>query len=428
MTGRIDVERVLDAFLAPEADQLPDRVLEASLSDVARTPQRRAVRVPWRFFPMTGFARAAIAALVVVVTGGSLYLFTRSTNVGPQSTPTPSPTAGLPVPPLNAKFTSPLYGYSVRYPDGWSVTPAAHRWTSDEEILWGSEALDDLHGSDVRFVAASRPLHGMAAQDWIDQTSGTAPVCVGSSPLPATLPVGGEVGTVTLNGCKAAGGGIAPGGLVYDVLVVSGDSGYDLTVDGAVDAGYVEAILATVTFPAPVDTTGWTPFVSDRLGISLKFPPGWNVTPATEPWIWQKADPGPTEAGTDRAVGPQNQGFVVASQRLPIGMTEDAWWADYLSADTTGLPAGCFPATRPEYEPVEIAGHAGFLHGGTQGCNFTEAIVIVDRRAYQLTAYANVSVPSGGIFDRTTFDAWLATVTFDAAAADDSPASTPGAN
>jgi len=72
MTGRIDVERILDAYLAPEADRLPDRVIEASLSEIARTPQRRALRVPWRFTPMHGFARAAIAAVVVAVVGGSL--------------------------------------------------------------------------------------------------------------------------------------------------------------------------------------------------------------------------------------------------------------------------------------------------------------------------------------------------------------------
>ena len=52
MNGTVDTERILDAFLAPEADRLPDRVIDAALADIARTPQRRALRVPWRFHYM----------------------------------------------------------------------------------------------------------------------------------------------------------------------------------------------------------------------------------------------------------------------------------------------------------------------------------------------------------------------------------------
>jgi hypothetical protein len=53
---------------------------------------------------------------------------------------------------------------------------------------------------------------------------------------------------VTLNGCKAAPDGIASGGVIYDILVVVENRGYDFTVDGIVDAAYVQALLATVTF------------------------------------------------------------------------------------------------------------------------------------------------------------------------------------
>ena len=176
----------------------------------------------------------------------------------------------------------------------------------------------------------------------------------------------------------------------------------------------------------PVDTSAWTPFVSDRHGITVKFPPSWRVVAATQPWIWQEVDPGPSDAATDRALGPENQAFVVASQRLPDGMTEEDWWTDYLSADTTGMPAGCFPATRAGYAQVDVAGRAGFRHGGQQACNFTEVVVIADGRAYQLTAYANVSVPSRGIFDPAVFDAWLSTIEFSPATADDSPVASPG--
>ena len=59
--------------------------------------------------------------------------------------------------------------------------------------------------------------------------------------------VGTAIGTVTLNGCAALGG-ITTGGVVYDVLVVVENRGYDFTVDGIVDAAYVQALLTTVTF------------------------------------------------------------------------------------------------------------------------------------------------------------------------------------
>ncbi len=69
MTGHIDAERMLDAFLAPEHDQLPDRVVDAALTEIARTPQRRALRVPWRFPLMPQLLRYAVVAVVAVAIG-----------------------------------------------------------------------------------------------------------------------------------------------------------------------------------------------------------------------------------------------------------------------------------------------------------------------------------------------------------------------
>jgi len=101
----------------------------------------------------------------------------------------------------------------------------------------------------VRLSAASQALaDGQTAESWRSGYIGAEPTCDGISRLPAEVDVGGQTGTVTLNGCLAAGGGIAPGGVVYDVIVVVDGRGYDFTVDGIVDAAYVQALLATVTF------------------------------------------------------------------------------------------------------------------------------------------------------------------------------------
>jgi hypothetical protein len=96
MKARSDTERILDAYLAPEADRLADRVIDAALADIARTPQRRALRVPWRFPLMPALSRAtgvAVVALVAVVGVGSLfYLNSRPDGDGSQGTPVPSAT------------------------------------------------------------------------------------------------------------------------------------------------------------------------------------------------------------------------------------------------------------------------------------------------------------------------------------------------
>lgn len=113
MKARSTTERILDAYLAPESDRLADRVIDAVLADIARTPQRRAVRVPWRFPLMPALSRATGVAVVVLVAvvgvGSLLYLNSNRGGAGsqgspsPASTPTPSPTVGASttaIPPL----------------------------------------------------------------------------------------------------------------------------------------------------------------------------------------------------------------------------------------------------------------------------------------------------------------------------------------
>jgi hypothetical protein len=95
MNARSDTERILDAYLAPEADRLADRVIDAALADIARTPQRRALRVPWRFPLMPALSRAsvvAVVALVVVGAGTLFYLNSKPDGFGSQGTPLPTAT------------------------------------------------------------------------------------------------------------------------------------------------------------------------------------------------------------------------------------------------------------------------------------------------------------------------------------------------
>jgi hypothetical protein len=162
MNGRIDAERVLDAFLAPESDRLPDRVIDAALADIARTPQRRALRVPWRFPLMTNTMRAAAGIAIVAIVGvGVLALNLRPAGNGasdrpaPTATPAPAPTT----PGITGwtAFTSEMYGISFQYPDDWTVEARATRKPNAGDDILSTFAFSDVflnpHGRDGDQIA-----------------------------------------------------------------------------------------------------------------------------------------------------------------------------------------------------------------------------------------------------------------------------------
>ena len=181
MTGRTTTERILDAYLAPEADRLPDRVIDAALDEVARTPQRRALRVPWRFPDMPALSRAtgiaAVALVAVVAVGGIMYVSSNNSgNVGSQNTPVPTvePTAA-PTPEPTAEpsfvapgitgwktYTSAVYGYTISYPEDWSVAArATQKWQPGEsedapsrDVFLNPDAVD---GDQIVFEALQFP-------------------------------------------------------------------------------------------------------------------------------------------------------------------------------------------------------------------------------------------------------------------------------
>jgi hypothetical protein len=179
MNGRIDAERILDAYLAPEADRLPDRVIDAALVDIDRTPQRRALRVPWRFPSMPALSRAtgiaAVALVAVVGAGGVMYLSSNNGGAGSRSTPGPTTPAVAPATAASPEtssvapgitgwktYTSAVYDFTISYPDDWSVAErATQKWqpgeaedASSSDVFLNPASVD---GDEIAFLALQFP-------------------------------------------------------------------------------------------------------------------------------------------------------------------------------------------------------------------------------------------------------------------------------
>jgi hypothetical protein len=92
MNGHGNIERVLDAWLVDGPSLMPDRLFDAVLDRVERTPQRRFARLQLRLTEMNPRIRIytlAAASIVVAVVG--LYLVGRARNDANVGGATPSP-------------------------------------------------------------------------------------------------------------------------------------------------------------------------------------------------------------------------------------------------------------------------------------------------------------------------------------------------
>jgi len=285
MTRRLDVERTLDAYLAPDGIRIPDRVLEAALDQIHDTPQaRRGLLAPKRFHHMNTFARAAAVLVVAVVAIGALALL-----VGPRGgvgTPTASPIPSAaqsapPLPTLDATFSSTSYGYSIRYPSGWTVRPGIGPWHNSTLSGPGDPITDEIvmpSGIDrVRISIASLALaEGLTMYDFRSFASPysspfdgnpceplapiTDPVMINVKPDPAASPGTSPQqvpAVVSINGCHALA---ELGGSIYDVEAIAGGRGYEFMIDGHISPADARAWLASVTLdPASAPAESTTP-------------------------------------------------------------------------------------------------------------------------------------------------------------------------
>lgn len=184
----LEFERISQAWLAEGPTELADRVLAAALADVHRSHQRRFVfGVPWRFRPVSNIPRLLVAAAVIAVVGiGGLALILRpgSGPAAPSQSPPPASPSPSPIsstsPPLPrpssiglTTFTSPLLGYSVGLPDGWTQADVGEGLP--EELYPGPDAeLAERHvaaGGSPWLVVSSPLTSELPPDEWVARDS-----------------------------------------------------------------------------------------------------------------------------------------------------------------------------------------------------------------------------------------------------------------
>ena len=113
MTGPLDVDQVLEDWLAEGPDRLPDRVVDATVAQLDDIKQRRPSWLPGRIRINRLILPAAGVVVALLIGAAALTSFFRGPSVGaPPGTP----------------FTSERHGYTVILPEGWSVEEQPGTW------------------------------------------------------------------------------------------------------------------------------------------------------------------------------------------------------------------------------------------------------------------------------------------------------------
>jgi len=185
MNTASDFDRLAKGWLAQGPTELSDRVFDAALIEIHMTRQRGRL-IPWRF-PMPALTRATSVATVVLVAvvgaGGLIYLRSAGSGGG-TATPTPTqvPTAAATAAPTSApppskepvSFKSPLYGYTIQVPVGWTAGAAKAVWPAGtvndfSHGEWFDVFIGDPGGNELGFVgiAAQRIANSSTPDDWM---------------------------------------------------------------------------------------------------------------------------------------------------------------------------------------------------------------------------------------------------------------------
>ncbi len=239
-------------YRAEAVDFSTDAHVESRLGlRVGRPSVRLGRRSPG---PITVFAWLDSVAILLVVVVAGFVLLQRTVPDGSGGSPPPTERASaspIPVPLLTETFVSTRNGFSVRYPAGWSTKAATTSWKPNTFLPFGNSALDELKLQGVaRLVVASQRLEaGQTEASWIASFGQQYYLrrCSGDPAAWPRITVDGRSGYLDLNACPLpADENFSTPDVAFDVMVFAADRVYRIGLDGVVDLGYFEAILATV--------------------------------------------------------------------------------------------------------------------------------------------------------------------------------------
>jgi hypothetical protein len=243
MSDLRDPDRIIAAYFAQPAPDLPDRAFDAVRRDIHGIRQRR-VFWPWRQPErrVLGRALSLAAAVLVIVSLWMLTLPGLGPGGGPPSPPTSTPNV----------FRSPLYGYSIVVPDQWKATPAVVRWDGVSAPSLGPN-VDQLAGPHLIVLGYAGPFAGNLTAFVQDQIAASArdhsDTCP-SNALQLNQPttVGGEAGVLLGLNCGAR---IDQAITVHDGVGYAftiRDSAFSSTLDPT-DFASVQSMLDSLIFP-----------------------------------------------------------------------------------------------------------------------------------------------------------------------------------
>lgn len=405
MSPSPDIELTLEQWFddgGPE--RVAERVVDSALATVATTRQRRGWS--WRLGGTSRAGRGRLLALAATVAAIGLI---GAVAVSGAIRPTPTKPAEVSAPPsaipskvptavAGSRFVSGRYAYSIEFPVRCGATFASGTWTWPSQWDAGP-AIDTYVCGEGRLnvVSADVPF-GVTPQGWVN--------ALRERTIDGRCPTGGNVSAADQPEFVEADVAGRPGFIRFacghvDGVALVGRRAYLFGYHGRLPLNgnrhAFEALVESAEFPATVAAVPPSWFSSDWYGYTVAVPEGWTPTPADSPWL-----PGnvpPPISLSDTLVGPAGLQVHIVSAAIPPGLGEAAWAEQLLDVPEPGLLNPCRESRAilsTPWRELSVDGHPGRVRAA---CGVVQGLVVLDDRAYLITAHG--AYPHGSGTDET---------------------------